>query len=98
MGIIVFTIAAILSMPKQILGVYLGVLLKDSESGTQSTAVYLLSCAHPSGTGTSDKEGRIVSNIVLAITFIITAVSLWYILRQMNKVKPDVIYKRRKAR
>jgi hypothetical protein len=36
MGIIVFTLATILSMPKQVIGVYLGVVLEQSEAGMQS--------------------------------------------------------------
>lgn len=80
MGIIVFTIAAILSMPKQILGVYLGVILKQSEEGPP------------------DKNSRILSNVVLGLTIVITVVAMWYIVRQMNKVKPQIIYRRRKAR
>ncbi|KDR72938.1 hypothetical protein GALMADRAFT_252295 [Galerina marginata CBS 339.88] len=80
MGIIVFSIAAILSLPKQFITVYLGVILKESNSGVE------------------DKKSRIISDVVLAITFIITILAMWWILRQMNMVKPKVIYERRKAR
>ncbi|PPQ67777.1 hypothetical protein CVT25_009080 [Psilocybe cyanescens] len=80
MGIIVFSIAAILSLPKQFITVYLGVILKQSNSGTEDT------------------KSKIISDTVLAVTFIITIVAMWYIYRQMNKVKPQVIYDRRKAR
>ncbi|KAJ2913275.1 hypothetical protein MD484_g7139, partial [Candolleomyces efflorescens] len=80
MGIIVFTLATLLSMPKQVIGVYLGVVLEQSEAGTGS------------------RQEKIVTNVVLALTILITAVAMWYILRQMNKVKPQIIYKRRKAR
>ncbi|GLB42916.1 putative SNARE associated Golgi protein [Lyophyllum shimeji] len=80
MGIIVFSLAAILSMPKQFITVYLGVILEQSS------------------TGVKDRKSTIISDVVLAITFIITLVAMWYIYRQMNKVKPEVIYQRRKAR
>ncbi|KIY63711.1 hypothetical protein CYLTODRAFT_493693 [Cylindrobasidium torrendii FP15055 ss-10] len=80
MGIFVFSIAAILSMPKQFITVYLGVILHQSSSGTQDT------------------KSRIISDVVIAVTFIITIAAMWYIYRQMNKVKPDIIYARRKAR
>ncbi|KAL0573863.1 hypothetical protein V5O48_008080 [Marasmius crinis-equi] len=76
MGIFTFSLAAILSMPKQLITVYLGVILE----------------------GNQDTRSKIISDVVLAITFIITAASAWYILRQMNKVKPEIIYQRRKAR
>lgn len=36
MGVITFTIAAILSMPKQFITVYLGVILEQSGTGMQS--------------------------------------------------------------
>ncbi|KAF9039593.1 hypothetical protein BDZ89DRAFT_1156808 [Hymenopellis radicata] len=80
MGIIVFSIAAILSLPKQFITVYLGVILEQSASGT------------------TDTKSRIISDVVLAVTFLITIAAMWYIYRQMNKVKPQVIYERRKAR
>ncbi|KAG6907510.1 hypothetical protein DXG01_008654 [Tephrocybe rancida] len=80
MGIFVFTLAAILSMPKQFITVYLGVILEQS------------------ATGEKDKKSTIISDVVLAVTFIITLVAMWYIYHMMNKVKPQVIYARRKAR
>ena len=48
--------------------------------------------------GLQDKTSRIVSDVVLAVTVVITIAAMWYILRQMNLVKPQVIYERRKAR
>ncbi|KAG6816761.1 hypothetical protein H0H87_003156 [Tephrocybe sp. NHM501043] len=80
MGIIVFTIAAILSMPKQFITVYLGVILEQS------------------ATGEKDTKSTIISDVVLGITFLITVLAMWYIYHMMNKVKPQVIYERRKAR
>ncbi|KAF9524227.1 hypothetical protein CPB83DRAFT_861653 [Crepidotus variabilis] len=80
MNIFVFSIAAILSMPKQLITVYLGVILEQS------------------ATGVKDVKSRIISDVVLAITVVITVAAMWYILRQMNAVKPSVIYARRKTR
>ena len=80
MGIFVFSLAAILSLPKQFITVYLGVILEQSSTGAQSS------------------KSRIITDVVLAITILITFVAMWYIFRQMDKVKPEVIYKRRKAR
>ncbi|KAA1467254.1 hypothetical protein DENSPDRAFT_832262 [Dentipellis sp. KUC8613] len=78
-GVITFSIAAILSLPKQFVTVYLGVLID--------------------GTGSSETTGqKIASDAVVAITVIITFVSMWYIYRQMGKVRHQVIYERRKAR
>uniref|UniRef100_A0A8H7XRT8 Golgi apparatus membrane protein TVP38 n=1 Tax=Psilocybe cubensis TaxID=181762 RepID=A0A8H7XRT8_PSICU len=80
MGIIIFSIAAILSLPKQFITVYLGVILKQSNDGTEDT------------------KSKIISDTVLGITVVITFVAMWYIFLQMNKVTPQVIYERRKAR
>lgn len=79
-GIISFSIATILSLPKQFITVYLGVMIKDA------------------GEGKDNSKSTIINAVVLTITFIITAVAMWYIYDQMNKVKPSVIYARRKAR
>ncbi|KAK7460533.1 hypothetical protein VKT23_009254 [Stygiomarasmius scandens] len=43
MGIFVFSIAAILSMPKQLITVYLGVILEQSSSGTEDTKSKIIS-------------------------------------------------------
>lgn len=80
MGILVFSLAAILSLPKQFITVYLGVILEQSGTGTQTT------------------QSRIISDVVLAVTILITFVAMWYIFHEMDKVKPQVIYDRRKAR
>ncbi|TRM65968.1 hypothetical protein BD626DRAFT_486358 [Schizophyllum amplum] len=80
MGIIVFSLAALLSMPKQLITVYLGVILDQASEGTQT------------------KESKIISDVVLGVTVVLTFVAMWYIYRQMGKVKPQIIYERRKAR
>ncbi|KAJ7736724.1 hypothetical protein DFH07DRAFT_842599 [Mycena maculata] len=80
MGIFTFSIAAILSLPKQFITVYLGVILEQSGEGTTTT------------------KSRIISDSVLALTFLVTLLAMWYIFHQMSLVKPAVIYDRRKAR
>lgn len=80
MGIFTFAIAAVLSLPKQFITVYLGVILEQSATNQNNT------------------KSRVVSDVVLAITFLITIAAMWYLFREMAKVKPQVIYERRKAR
>ncbi|KAK0502325.1 hypothetical protein EDD18DRAFT_687351 [Armillaria luteobubalina] len=80
MGIVTFCIAAILSMPMNLINVYLGVILEQS------------------ATGETDKKSRTISTIVLILTILITVGAMHYILKQINKVKPAIIYARRKAR
>ena len=48
--------------------------------------------------GTKDTKSRIISDVVLAVTIVITVAAMWYILREMDRVKPQIIYERRKAR
>ncbi|KAJ7471910.1 hypothetical protein FB451DRAFT_1251376 [Mycena latifolia] len=80
MNIFVFSIAAILSLPKQFITVYLGVILEESNEGKTST------------------KSRIISDSVLAGTFLVTLLAMWWIMHQMALAKPAVIYARRKAR
>ncbi|KAJ6491562.1 hypothetical protein DFH09DRAFT_1208066 [Mycena vulgaris] len=80
MGIFVFSIAAILSLPKQLITVYLGVILEQSSEGH------------------SDRKSTIISDSVLAVTFLVTILAMWYIFHQMALMKPEVIHERRKAR
>ncbi|KAF9476136.1 hypothetical protein BDN70DRAFT_882777 [Pholiota conissans] len=82
MGIIVFSLAAILSLPKQFITVYLGVILDSSSSSNAP----------------KDTKSKIISDSVIGVTFLITVLAVWYLYRQMNKAKPLVIYDRRKAR
>jgi len=80
MNIFIFALAAFLSLPKQFITVYLGVIMAQSASGAETS------------------KSRIISNIVVIITTIITIAAMWYILRLMNAVKPQIIYEKRKAR
>jgi hypothetical protein len=48
--------------------------------------------------GQRQTKDKIISNVVIAVTVVITAWAMWYIYHQMNKVKPEIIYERRKAR
>ncbi|KIY44649.1 hypothetical protein FISHEDRAFT_18879, partial [Fistulina hepatica ATCC 64428] len=67
MNIFVFCLAAFLSLPKQFITVYIGVILKESD------------------------DGELISDSLLGVTFVITFVAMWYIYREMNRVKPQVI-------
>jgi hypothetical protein len=41
---------------------------------------------------------RLIDYTVVGLTTLITILAMWYIYHEMNKVKADVIYARRKAR
>lgn len=84
MGFFTFTLAALLSMPKQFITVYLGVILEQSSETPAEQA--------------KNKTSRIISDVVLVITFLITFAACWYIWREMEKVKPAVLKERRLAK
>ena len=48
--------------------------------------------------GKSNRKDTIIKDIVIGLTVVVTVVAMWYIYHLMNKVKPQVIYARRKAR
>ncbi|KAL4062793.1 snare associated Golgi protein-domain-containing protein [Scleroderma yunnanense] len=80
MNIFVFMAAALLSLPKQFITVYIGTLLEENANGTTNT------------------RDKILSYVVAFVTGIVTIAAMWYIHKGVNRVKPDVIYARRKAR
>ncbi|KAH9169552.1 snare associated Golgi protein-domain-containing protein [Lactarius sanguifluus] len=82
MGVWTFSLAAFLSLPKQLATVYIGVIIEGTGKGRFQETV----------------AQRIASYSVIAITTIVTIAAAWYIYRELNRVKPGVIYQRRKAR
>ncbi|KAL0581614.1 hypothetical protein V5O48_000430 [Marasmius crinis-equi] len=77
-GIVPFSIAVLLSLPKNIIQVYMGVIFDDDEQ--------------------DNKQAEIYSAILIAVTIAISIGAYWYIMKQMDKVKPEVVYQRRKER
>ncbi|PWZ02747.1 hypothetical protein BCV70DRAFT_154895 [Testicularia cyperi] len=80
MNVFIFTFAAILALPKQLLIVYLGVAIKNS------------------GNGQEDTKSKIIKYVVLAISFIITVWTAYWLYQRMEKVRPAVSAKLRKRR
>lgn len=64
----------------------------------QFVTVYIGVVLEASGTGTESSKDKIISDAVLALTIIITCLAMWYIYREMDKVKYEVVYRRRKNR
>jgi hypothetical protein len=101
MNIWVFMLAAFFSLPKQFITVYLGVALEDSEDGEPRTPRLKVGFSHRSHVsflGQSGTKDRIINDVVIGVTVVVTVVAMWYIYHLMNQVKPDVVYERRKAR
>jgi hypothetical protein len=99
MGIWIFSLAAILSLPKQFAIVYLGVVLEHSGTGKDNSVDGMILCfAHTASAGPSSTKNRILNAVVIGTTGLITVLAAYYILRKMGQVKVDVIYQRRKAR
>jgi hypothetical protein len=101
MGIVVFTLAAILSMPKQFITVYLGGkswLLLQIAPCLKFLTVILEHSADTPEQQAANKKSRIISDVVLAVTILITVAAGWYIWREMNRVQPAVLKERRLAK
>lgn len=49
-------------------------------------------------TGQSSTKDTIIRDTVIGVTTVVTFGAMWYIYHLMNKVKPDIIYQRRKER
>lgn len=95
MGIITFVIAAILSLPKQFITVYLGVMLNQSGDGARQYIFRLPILLAISGLTTNveppTSQSKIITKVVLGVTLAVTFLSLWFIIHEMNKVKVEVI-------
>ena len=100
MSIVVFALAALFSLPKQFIIVYLGVVLEQTANGefnVHSEDYFSLFLTIASGKKSSTQDVVLKYSIV-GVTLVITVWAMWYIYAQMGKVKTQVIYKRRKAR
>jgi hypothetical protein len=46
----------------------------------------------------STTKNKIISDVVGVVTVLITIAAMWYMTREINRVKPQIVYERRKAR
>jgi hypothetical protein len=82
MNIFVFMFSAALSLPKQFVTVYIGVILEQASESGASTPL----------------TTRLQEYAVVGVTTLVTLIAMWYILLRASRVKPAVIYARRKRR
>ena len=64
MSIWTFALSCLCSLPKQLIVVYLGVAIENTNA---------------------DKKTKIIQNVVLAISFLVTVLAAWWIWRKMNQ-------------
>ncbi|KIJ67230.1 hypothetical protein HYDPIDRAFT_25702 [Hydnomerulius pinastri MD-312] len=64
----------------------------------QFITVYIGTLLESDSSGSATTQNKILSYVVGGITAIVTVAAMWYIQKEVNRVKPDVIYARRKAR
>ena len=99
MGFWTFAIAAVLSLPKQFVTVYLGVALEQSADGVSLRSLLVsFPILTVNRAGKPSRKDQIIKWTILILTGVVTIGAMWYINKQMTRVKPDVIYARRKAR
>lgn len=107
MGIWTFILAAILSLPKQFVIVYVGgaparlccvpprmahalrTVILDDESNKDDTNA----AQHKDNTAQ-----KIISDLVAALSVIVTIAALWWLNRELKRVKPTVMAERRRGR
>ncbi|KAL1746560.1 hypothetical protein HDZ31DRAFT_81141 [Schizophyllum fasciatum] len=77
----VYMIAVVIGFPRQMLPVYLGVVLDDKDDD-----------------GNSPGGPKAVKGVFIAFIIVITLAAGRFIKTRVNKVKPEIIYARRKAR
>lgn len=64
----------------------------------QFITVYIGTLLESSATSTATSKNKIISDVVGVVTVLVTIAAMWYITRQINRVKPQIVYERRKAR
>ncbi|KAG2113449.1 uncharacterized protein F5147DRAFT_46318 [Suillus discolor] len=64
----------------------------------QFITVYIGTLLESSGTSATNSKNKIISDVVGVITVLVTVAAMWYITREINRVKPQIVYERRKAR
>ena len=92
-----YTIAAVLSLPQYFVLVYLGDLL-----GSEANGVYLIYIALvpilTRDLGEETSKEKIINGALLVVNIIITIVANVWFEKRVNKVKPEIVYQRRKDR
>jgi len=96
MSVWIFSLAAFLSLPKQVATVYIGVIIEGS--GKRMFKTRLVPRAGLVHDPAETAPQHIASYSLIAVTTIVTILAAWYIYRELNRAKPAVIYERRKAR
>jgi uncharacterized membrane protein YdjX (TVP38/TMEM64 family) len=64
----------------------------------QFITVYIGTLLETSATSSSTTKNKIISDVVGVVTVLITIAAMWYMTREINRVKPQIVYERRKAR
>lgn len=95
----VFLASAILSLPLHFVTVFIGHASLDEEEGTNAfvtfiTAWQLTTCS----TGKNKTVDDVVKYTSLAATVVVTYAAMFYLGREMDKIKADLILERRKER
>jgi hypothetical protein len=89
----VFLVAAVVSLPKQLVLVYVGVALASGES---SPDVILED--ETDRLCTDESKSKTIQRSVIGVTIVVTVVAMLYIRRLMKQARPAVVYARRKSR
>ncbi|KAJ8591977.1 hypothetical protein M405DRAFT_788130 [Rhizopogon salebrosus TDB-379] len=64
----------------------------------QFITVYIGTLLESEANSSATSQNKIISDVVGVITALVTVAAMWYITKQVNRVKPQIVYERRKAR
>lgn len=91
-------LAAVLSLPKQFITVYIGAMLESDPNCESLPILSIMSHLLTYFTASTGSTRKIIADVVGVITLLVTVVAMWYINEAVRKVKPQVIQERQKSR
>jgi hypothetical protein len=94
MNVWTFALAVFPSLPKQFATVYIGVIIEGVGQRALWPSFGTYQAHYPTDETTPQ---RIASYSLIAATTVVTVLAAWYIYRKLNRIRPAVIYDRRKA-
>lgn len=98
MDVFTFSVAALLSLPRQLVGVYLGYSLISSPDGSTCLQHLIMAAFVLTDCPETSKTARIVQYTSIGVAIAISYVAMYYIQRKQKDIAPEIVYQRRKRR
>jgi hypothetical protein len=98
MDVVTFSVAALLSLPRQLVGVYLGYSLISSPDGSMCLPRLIMTTCVLTDWPETSKTARVVQYTSIGVAIAISYVAMYYIQRKQKDIAPEIVYQRRKRR